>query len=65
MGELAAAQHGLVTIKQLTAIGVNRRLAARWADAGRLYRVHDGVYAVGHPPLNATRSLDRGRPGLQ
>jgi hypothetical protein len=51
IGEIAAAQHGLITTSQLAALGVPERTARDWVPAGFLYRVHRGVFAVGHPPL--------------
>lgn len=51
IGELATRQHGVVDIDQLRELG----LAAGGLDgrvaAGRLHRIHHGVYAVGHPVL--------------
>jgi very-short-patch-repair endonuclease len=51
VAELAARQHGVVTTDQLRARGVSRSAVARRLDAGRLHRIHRGVYAVGHRRL--------------
>ncbi|MGH2982485.1 MAG: type IV toxin-antitoxin system AbiEi family antitoxin domain-containing protein [Solirubrobacterales bacterium] len=51
MAQLAARQHGVVSFAQLAAAEVGRRGVARRVEAGHLYRVHRGVYAVGHPKL--------------
>ncbi|HEY1539934.1 MAG TPA: type IV toxin-antitoxin system AbiEi family antitoxin domain-containing protein [Solirubrobacteraceae bacterium] len=45
---IATRQHGRVTWRQLVAAGVDRHAVQRWLVGGRLHRVHDGVYAVGH-----------------
>jgi very-short-patch-repair endonuclease len=50
---LAARQHGVVATRQLAALGLGRKAVAKRAAAGRLHRVHRGVYAVGHPVLSA------------
>ena len=44
----AAKQHGLVSRKQLNTLGIRGNAVARRVEAGRLHRVHRGVYAVGH-----------------
>jgi Transcriptional regulator, AbiEi antitoxin/Protein of unknown function (DUF559) len=49
---IAARQHGVVSFAQLLAVGLKRSAVARRASAGRLHRVHRGVYAVGHPALS-------------
>lgn len=49
---VAARQHGIVTIAQLVAAGVSRETVRRWVAAGRLHRVHRGVYAVEHLALS-------------
>lgn len=50
---IAAQQHGLVTLGQLRSAGVPARTARRWTAAGRLHRIHRGVFAVGHPALTS------------
>jgi hypothetical protein len=47
---LAARQHGHVTRRQLLALEWDTDRIARQLRAGRLIRVHTGVYAVGHVP---------------
>lgn len=49
---IAARQHGAVTTAQLGAAGLDKYAVQRRARAGRLHRVHRGVYAVGHPGLS-------------
>jgi very-short-patch-repair endonuclease len=44
----AGRQHGHITRRQLCALGANDMLIGRWCRAGRLVRVHAGVYAVGY-----------------
>jgi predicted transcriptional regulator of viral defense system/very-short-patch-repair endonuclease len=51
LAELAREQHGVVSARQLEAMGVPRRTVTHWVDAGRLHRLHRGVYAVGHTSL--------------
>jgi very-short-patch-repair endonuclease len=46
---LAAEQHGLVTLRQLERLGLDRKAAHRRVVAGRLHPVHRGVFAVGRP----------------
>jgi predicted transcriptional regulator of viral defense system len=50
---LAARQHGLVTVEQLRDLGVEDRSIRRRTAAGRLHRIHQGVYAVGYRLLTA------------
>jgi hypothetical protein len=58
---LAEGQGGHVTRKQLLAFGIGRRAIQSRVEAGRLVRVHQGVYAVGHLP---TAPLARARGAL-
>jgi very-short-patch-repair endonuclease len=48
---LAGRQHGVVTLGQLAALGLGKRAVHHRVVAGRLHRVHRGVYAVGHRVL--------------
>lgn len=48
VAELARGQHGIVSRRQLLALGVSADAVKRRVRAGRLHRVHQGVYAVGH-----------------
>lgn len=50
--ELATAQHGVVSTRQLAGIGYTRSSASKAHGVGRLRRVHRGVYAVGHVKLS-------------
>jgi very-short-patch-repair endonuclease len=51
MAELAARQHGVVARRQLAALGVSETMVRDRLGAGRLVRIHRGVYAVGHAQL--------------
>lgn len=51
IARLASRQHGVIATRQLAALGLARGGVARRAQAGRLHRVHRGVYAVGHRVL--------------
>src|SRR3954451_5928458 len=52
---LAARQHGIVTRRQLLALGFGRRSIEHRVARGRLFPVSLGVYAVGWPALNQRR----------
>lgn len=52
VAELAARQHGVVSIRQLEALGISRDAAARAARDGLAHRVFPGVYAIGHLDLS-------------
>lgn len=53
MAELAAQQHGVVSLAQLTSeLDYSRSAVTRAAAAGRLHRLHRGVYAVGHTNIS-------------
>ncbi len=45
---IAGRQHGRISRAQLVAAGIDRGRIDRWLADGRLRRVHNGVYAVGH-----------------
>jgi very-short-patch-repair endonuclease len=53
--ELAARQHGIVTRRQLLALGFGPRSIEHRVVRGRLFPVGLGVYAVGWPALNRRR----------
>jgi len=49
---VAAAQHGVVSVQQLYVAGLSSSAIGDRVAAGRLHRVHRGVYAVGHARLS-------------
>jgi very-short-patch-repair endonuclease len=51
IGELASRQHGVVSLQQLRELGLSRHRIEGRVEAKRLYRLHRGVYAVGHEAL--------------
>lgn len=48
---LAGRQHGVVAARQLLTLGFTRSAIDRLVAAGRLHRLHNGVFAVGHRSL--------------
>ncbi len=52
LAELATRQHGVVSTKQLTALGSTPQLLVSEVDRGRILPIHQGVYAVGHLRLS-------------
>jgi predicted transcriptional regulator of viral defense system len=52
LADLAEAQHGVVTYRQLRDLGFSKGHISRSSEADRLRRVHRGVYAVGHAGLS-------------
>lgn len=58
LAELAGGQHGIVSLAQITALGMSKGSVAHRVRQGRLLRVHRGVYAVGlAPPTPSGRQL--------
>jgi hypothetical protein len=51
VAEVAERQWGVVSVVELLAVGLTRAGVVRRVRAGRLHRVHRGVYAVGHRVL--------------
>jgi hypothetical protein len=53
LAALAQKQHGVVSIRQLCGpLGYSESAVGRAVAAGRLHRLHRGVYAVGHARLS-------------
>jgi len=50
--ELAEVQHGVVSFRQLRELGFSKGHISRAFEAGRLRRIHRGVYAIGHGRLS-------------
>ncbi len=48
---LAERQHGVVSLRQLQALGLGAGAIEHRIATGRLHRIHRGVYAVGRPSL--------------
>jgi hypothetical protein len=53
LAALATSQYGVVARWQLRELGFSDGAIAARVAAGRLHRVHHGVYAVGHTVLSA------------
>lgn len=51
LAALVARQHGVVARRELLSIGYSAGAVDAWLRTGRLHRLHQGVYAVGHPVL--------------
>jgi very-short-patch-repair endonuclease len=49
---IARKQHGIVTTRQLLAAGLSSAAISKRVRSGKLYRVHQGVYSVGHDGLS-------------
>ena len=52
VARIAARQHGVIATKQLAEAGLGRMAVSERSRNGRLHRLHQGVYAVGHSGLN-------------
>jgi predicted transcriptional regulator of viral defense system len=48
VGEIAERQHGVIALEQLLELGLRKDSIHSRVRAGRLIRLHRGVYAVGH-----------------
>jgi len=48
VAERAAEQFGVLAVDELFDCGLTEAAVGRWVAAGRLHRIHRGVYAVGH-----------------
>jgi very-short-patch-repair endonuclease len=51
LARIARRQHGVVSYAQLRAAGMSQPVISKRTSAGRLHRLHRGVYAVGHTNL--------------
>jgi len=49
---IAGPQHGVITREQLLELGMTDGGISYRVAIGRLHRLHDGVYAVGHRPVS-------------
>jgi predicted transcriptional regulator of viral defense system len=56
---IAGRQHGVVTVEQLAEAGIDKDGVAWRVRAGRLHRLHRGVYAVGHRSLSSSKVTAR------
>lgn len=52
ISELAARQHGVVSVWQLEELGFSKDEISRETSKARLHQIHHGVYAVGHTSLS-------------
>src|SRR4051794_26238684 len=51
IARIAGAQHGVISLYQLTPLGLTKNAVGERVKAGRLHPIHRGVYAVGHRVL--------------
>src|SRR5882757_8682804 len=51
VARLAEAQRGVVATRQLIRMGWKPSAISRMVRSGRLHRIHQGVYAVGHAAI--------------
>jgi predicted transcriptional regulator of viral defense system len=52
VSQFAENEHGVADLDDLLRLGFSRSAVRRWAESGRLYRVHRGVYAIGRRDLS-------------
>ncbi len=50
IAEVAYRQHGVISLEQLNALNLSETAVQQRVAVGRLCRLHQGVYAIGHPP---------------
>jgi hypothetical protein len=55
LAEVAAAQHGVFPLRRLNDLGLSTRAVSNRMAAGRLHRIHHGVYALVPPALLTVR----------
>jgi very-short-patch-repair endonuclease len=53
IAEIAFSQGGIISHRQLSALGLAPRTIRNWAASGRLHRRFRGVYALGHEAITA------------
>jgi very-short-patch-repair endonuclease/predicted transcriptional regulator of viral defense system len=51
IADIAKQQHGVISAAQLAAIGIDRYAVHHRNRTGRLHRIHQGIYTVGHAAL--------------
>src|SRR5262245_51704145 len=51
IARMAARQWSVLDLADLAACGLSRQAVGKRVRAGRLFTIHRGVYAVGHPNL--------------
>lgn len=51
IAEIAAHQHGVISIAQIRAAGLDKHQVLHRVRTARLHRIHQGVFAVGHSHL--------------
>lgn len=52
VAQVASHQHGVITTSQIEACGIDGSGIHKRVSAGRLFRLHRGVYAVGHRAIS-------------
>jgi very-short-patch-repair endonuclease len=52
IARIARVQHGIVTTRQLVEVGLTSAAISKRVRKGRLFRLHQGIYALGHDGLD-------------